>query len=236
MNFGKNILTHGSMITSPELKPSVILISASIVLAMHRDLAPLGMASVSVLPGFPLDAVQVMFVTAFLLMGVLPVILTRSVFHDRLTDYGVRLGDWKTGLLSIAVLYPLIAALLLYPASQTADMRAFYPLDKSATTLSSLLSFELLRIIFFYTAWEFFFRGFMLFGLRERFGDWTAICIQTIPSCLWHIGYPSGELFSSIAGGLLFGILAIRTRSIVWAWILHVLIGVTLDVCIIITN
>lgn len=100
---------------------------------------------------------------------------------------------------------------------------------------SSILLVELLRGLLFYTAWEFFFRGFLLFGLQKDFGIWAAICIQTIPSCLWHIGLPTGEIFASIAAGILFGILAVRTRSILWAFLLHLLIGVGTDLFIVMT-
>lgn len=111
----------------------------------------------------------------------------------------------------------------------------YYPLDKGAgESVFSFIQFEFLRIIFFYTAWEFFFRGFMLFELKRYTGDWLAICIQTIPSCLWHIGMPAGEIFASILGGILFGVIAIKTNSILYPFILHVLIGVTLDLLIII--
>lgn len=92
---------------------------------------------------------------------------------------------------------------------------------------------EIPRILLFYTAWEFMFRGFLLFGLRPLLGDWMAICVQVVPSSLWHIGLPSGELFAAIAGGVLFGVMAVRTRSIVWPFVLHSLIGVGLDLMII---
>jgi membrane protease YdiL (CAAX protease family) len=170
-----------------------------------------------------------MFLTAFLLLGALPALVV-SGFGERLRDYGVQLGDWKTGVKTILILFPVIAAALLYPASQTAEMRAFYPSDPRLAPL------EMARGALFYTAWEFFFRGFMLFGLRKYVGDWLAICIQTIPSCLWHIGCPTGEIVASIAGGFLFGLMAIRTKSIVWPFLLHFLIGVGLDVLIVVTK
>lgn len=64
-------------------------------------------------------------------------------------------------------------------------------------------------------------------------GPWLAILVQTIPSCLWHIGVPTGELLSAIAGGILFGVMAIRTNSIVWPFIMHCLIGIVLDLFIV---
>ena len=62
--------------------------------------------------------------------------------------------------------------------------------------------------------------------------DWMAICVQMVPQCLWHIGLPPGETFSSIASGILFGVITLRTGSIVWAWILRYAIGVSLDILI----
>jgi membrane protease YdiL (CAAX protease family) len=59
--------------------------------------------------------------------------------------------------------------------------------------------------LLYYLGWEFFFRGYMQFGLRRRLGDWNAILIQTLASCLLHIGKPDTEIFSSILGGIVWG-------------------------------
>jgi len=188
------------------------------------------------LAGDTVQASFYMFLTTFVVLGIFPLLIARFIFRNRLTDYGLKLGNWKAGLPITSLLFLIIGVLLLLPSSQTAEMQNFYPLHKGVShSVASFLQFELLRVLFFYTAWEFFFRGFMLFGLRRYTGDWLAICIQTIPSCLWHIGMPTGEIFASIAGGILFGILAIRTGSILWPLFLHCLIGIGLDLLIVIT-
>lgn len=123
----------------------------------------------------------------------------------------------------------------MYPSSQIPEIRASFPLDKGAgDSILAFLKLQVLRGLLFYSAWEFFFRGFILFGLRKYTGDWMAICIQVIPSSMWHIGMATPEVFSSILAGLLFGILAIRTRSIFWCFLLHYFIGIFLDIFIII--
>jgi membrane protease YdiL (CAAX protease family) len=43
-------------------------------------------------------------------------------------------------------------------------------------------------------------------------------------------------LFAAIAGGILFGVMALRTRSIVWPIVLHALIGIGLDFMIVISR
>jgi membrane protease YdiL (CAAX protease family) len=175
-----------------------------------------------------------MFLSTFLVLGVLPAIYLRFVAHESLRDYGLQIGDWKAGLLSLAVLYPIVALTLLYPGSLTDGLQNQYPLDRAAgDSVGHFLSYEIVRGALFYTAWEFFFRGFMLFSLRKPLGDWVAICIQAVPSGLWHIGHPFTETTTSIIGGVLFGVIALRTRSILWPFLFHYFTGVGLDILIV---
>lgn len=225
-----NILDLRSVMNPGEIKPTVILLFSALILTVHRYFGSMEFAIRAFAPGSESLPAIFMFLSAFLLLGVIPFSLVVFAFRESPKEYGVKLGTWKEGLALVAITFPIIALALLYPASQTPEMRAFYPFDKSAgLSAGSFIQFELIRGLFFYTAWEFFFRGFMLFGLRRYVGDWLAICIQTIPSCLWHIGMPTGEIFSSIAGGILFGMMALRTQSILWPLLLHYLIGVGLD-------
>ncbi len=151
-------------------------------------------------------------------------------------EFGLMLGDWRLGCKAVAILLPLISLLMLYPASRIEEIRNFYPFDKeAAVSLAAFLRLQVARGVFFYVAWEFFFRGFMLFGLRKHVGDGMAVLLQTVPSCLWHIGLPAGELLSSIPAGILFGVMALRTRSVLWPLLLHILIGVVLDALIVLT-
>jgi membrane protease YdiL (CAAX protease family) len=220
-----------------ELKPTLILLGAALLLTLHRYLGSIEFAARTFPAASRFEATVFMFAAALLLMGLVPIAIVIFIFREPLQDYGLKIGDWKFGLAATAILFPVIAGLMLYPSSQTAEMKAFYPFDQSAGESAALfLRLELARAVLFYTAWEFFFRGFMLFGLRRSVGDWLAVCIQTIPSCLWHIGMPTGEIISSIPGGILFGLLALRTGSILWPWLLHFLIGTGLDFFIVITS
>jgi membrane protease YdiL (CAAX protease family) len=210
---------------------------AAVLLSVHRNFGSMEFALRTFSQVQDLKAAVFMFAAASLLLGLVPLVVIVSLFREKAATYGLQLGDWKLGATFVLALFPIITIALLYPASQTHEMRAFYPLAKHASTsMSGFLTLEITRVVLFYTAWEFFFRGFMLFGLRPYVGDWLAICIQVIPQCLWHIGMPTGELLSSIAGGILFGIMAIRTNSLIWPLVLHSLIGITLDLFIVITS
>jgi len=117
------------------------------------------------------------------------------------------------------------------------DVRMEYPLAKIfLNDRQGLWFYELMYVVFYYVAWEFYFRGFLLFGLTERFGAVNAILIQTISSCLIHIGKPEGEIIGSIVVGILFGMIALRSRSIRYVFIIHAAIGVLTDIFIIYFN
>lgn len=221
-------------IRSEEIKPGMILIVSSLILSVHRQFGSVEFAVKNFKEVTSYDTAVFMFISAFVLMGLASIGIIKFIFRESVSEYGFSIGEWKRGLKYISFLYPLIAILLLYPSSNTKEMIEYYPLDKGAgESAFSFIRYESLRVLFFYTSWEIFFRGLMLFGLRRYVGDWMAICIQTIPSCLWHIGMPSGEIFSSIFGGIMFGAIAIRTKSILYPFILHILIGLTLDLLIV---
>ena len=69
-------------------------------------------------------------------------------------------------------------------------------------------------------AGEFFFRGWTLSTLGRKYGA-DAIWLQVVPFALMHIGKPELEQLSTVLGGAFFGILAWRTTSFLWGWLLH---------------
>lgn len=166
----------------------------------------------------------------FLLVGLIPLSYLLFVVKKPLADFGLGLGNYKLGLKLLAIFVPLVIVPLIWFAAQMPDIRAEYPMARSLfRDSSSFWQYELLYILLYYIAWEFFFRGFLLFGLKEEFGIASAILIQTISSCLIHLGKPEGETLGSIAAGIVFGYIAIQTRSIWYVWFMHITIGVLTD-------
>lgn len=81
----------------------------------------------------------------------------------------------------------------------------------------------------YFFAWEFFFRGFLLFGLEKRLGK-LALFVQVVPFVMAH--YPKSEVdsLSAIGGGLLFGWLSLRGGSFLGAWLLHWALATAINV------
>ena len=169
----------------------------------------------------------------FVLMFILPALYVKFGMKSSLRQFGWGAGDIKYGLKWLITI-PLLVAPIIFIASKMPSLRTEYPLAKSLLTdQTHLFVYETAYVMFYYVAWEFFFRGFLLFGLKERFGAVNAILIQTISSCLVHIDKPEGEIIGSIVVGILFGMIALRSRSIWYVFLIHVSIGVLTDLFII---
>jgi membrane protease YdiL (CAAX protease family) len=223
----------GAATTPEQLRTAVVLVAAVTLTAVHRQLFEVSMLPQTELLSGGTARTWTYFTSTFVLFGLLPWLLVRYVLHSPPAACGLTVGDWRFGGLAIAILLPIIAVTMLVPAADFPSMRATYPVDKAAMLSAERFAWYAAgRVLLFYTAWEFFFRGLLLFGLRRQLGDLTALCLQTLPSALWHIGYPDSELYASIAGGLLFGWLALRTGSILWPFLLHAGIGLITDLSI----
>ena len=172
------------------------------------------------------------FSSSLILLGLLPALMIKFVFHEPLSLYGVRLGNWQWGLKAFFILAPVMMA-LTFPSSRMGSFTAEYPLYKGAGASPSNFMLYSLLYVAYYLGWEFFFRGYMQFGLGEKLGDWNAILVQTLASCLLHIGKPDAEIYSSILGGVVWGMIVFRTQSLLPALLLHWLLGICLDAFII---
>lgn len=163
------------------------------------------------------------------LMLVIPLILIPLVLKGKPSDYGFRLGDVKFGLKSSAL---FIAAMLpvLWIVSGSESFAKTYPQGGPFVrdNMSVLLYYELF-VGFYMLAWEFFWRGYMLFGLKERFG-YYAIFIQMVPFFILHRGKPDIETFASIFAGLLLGAQAWRANSFIYCFIVHWAVMIFVDV------
>lgn len=231
-----HLLLPLDLIRVGDRKAVLVVLLASLLPAIHRYVGATTRAPAGIGPGTGIADLLPLFLSAFVLLGLVPLLVILILFRDGLSEYGFRLGDWRRGIAYVAILAPTAAVLILLPASRSPELRAAYPMDREALhSIPAFIRLELARGALFYVAWEAFFRGFILFGLRRRLGATLAICIQTVPSCLWHIGLPTGETVSSILGGVVLGAIAIRTRSILWPLLLHFLLGMSLDFWIVVS-
>lgn len=168
------------------------------------------------------------FLCAFVLMGIVPLAVVKFVFDEPWRNYGLQIGDWKFGWKAFAVMAPVMI-LSTIPSAKMPEFVAEYPLYKGAGLSAMKFFNHASSYLLFYIGWEIFFRGFVQFGLRPSMGEWNAILVQAALSCIAHIGKPTGEIYISILGALVWGVVTFRSRSILYVLLVHWLLGVSLD-------
>jgi len=215
----------------PQRKSSLILLASTVLMLVWRYYA----TPEALLPRFAgasgdgrAAAAIASFAACFLLLGVLPALLVRCVLGERLADYGLGLGLPRFTWWSLVLAAPFMVA-AGYVASRDATILAKFPINPHANASAAAFALHAATYLLFYAGWEFHFRGFLLHGLRPAIGDSSALLVQTMASALLHIGSPASETFSAIPGGLLWGAVALRTRSLLPSLGQHFLLGIALD-------
>jgi membrane protease YdiL (CAAX protease family) len=167
------------------------------------------------------------FIGDFFTFFILPVLIIKFLLKEKIRNYGLRIGDYNAGI-KISILFLMIMLPLIWFFSATPEFSAAYPQLKASVDSWDLFFIFEAGLFIYLIAWEFIWRGFMLFGLEEKFG-YYAIFIQMIPFLILHNGKPVPEAFGAIIAGLALGVLAYRTRSIFYCVITHACIMFSID-------
>ncbi len=151
----------------------------------------------------------------FIFYFIIPMLIIIFLFRESPKDFGFQLGNWRVGLM-----WTLIGcvgmAIILWFLARTPAMQAYY-VKKAPDTVGRLLWLNGVELF----AWEFMWRGFMLFALARYLGPGPAILIQAIPFAFMHLGKPEVETLSTIFGGIAFGFIAWQSQSFVYPWLIH---------------
>jgi membrane protease YdiL (CAAX protease family) len=234
MNSFEKIFSLPELFSKVNKKPAIILLLAPLVLTTWKYYGSKSfyLAHLSdkliIFSSAAMTAEWYNYLSAFFLLGVISIAVIKFVFKESLAGYGLQIGDWKFWIPAVLVVGAVMVA-LSYPSAKDPQYIAEYPLYKGAGDSTQMFAIHAIAYLIFYLGWEIFFRGFMQFGLTERFGIWGAILVQVALSCIVHIGKPDSEIYSSILGGLVWGIMVYRSKSIWPSITTHWILGISLD-------
>ncbi len=147
-------------------------------------------------------------------------LITIWLLKEKPRNLGLSIEGWKTLLLYAAILVLLATPVMIY-GSRLPQFKAYYPLwGPARSSIQSLVLLEIGMLILMFNT-EFFFRGFLLFSLRDyltsidiKKAEWAAIILHAIPYAVVHIGKPGLEVPYSFFAGIVFGYIALKTKSI----------------------
>jgi membrane protease YdiL (CAAX protease family) len=162
--------------------------------------------------------IQPEWLGTFIYCAVCPILVILIILRKNPLDFGLRLGSPRIWGMHVGVIC-LIAAIVLFASSFSPSLQSYY-----VTADFDLLNYFWMSCISLF-AWEFIYRGYLLFGLKDKLKE-EAILLQMIPFALMHLGKPELETISTIFTGVLFGYVAYRGKSVWPAFIIHLFINV----------
>jgi membrane protease YdiL (CAAX protease family) len=234
----------------PDYKVFIVLLTVTLALTIQhfigmeegiepvaRLLRSLGMTALAdacwaaLRPGADTQLNRLQWWSAVSLLGyvVAPMLIVKLVFRERLRDYGLKLGgvfaDFWVYVAMMAFAWPA-----LYIASASTRFQNTYPFYRLAPgepAWPNLVHWEVLYTLQFFAV-EFLFRGFLVHGLKHRFGAY-AIFVMMVPYCMLHFGKPLPEALAAIVGAMVLGFMSLRTRSIWMGTAIHVTVAWSMD-------
>ena len=163
-----------------------------------------------------------------LFLGILPALIALFLFSVNLHDFG-----FSTGVTPTVVLWSfglgLCVIIINYIAAGKSDNIEVSPQIRIKNWSLSFFSVNALSWIAYLFAYEFLFRGLLLFSLLEIVPYWPAILLNTFFYSLVH--YPKGykQTVGAVPFGIILCILTIKTGSIWIAFFVHVMLALSND-------
>jgi membrane protease YdiL (CAAX protease family) len=159
---------------------------------------------------------------------IIPLFIVKLIFKDKFRDYGLSpkgiFKSYKTYIVFFLFMVPLI--LLVSTTASFQNKYPFYsPLGESVWP--NFIIWQCLYLSQFF-ALEFFFRGFMLHGIKKRFGFYS-IWVMMIPYMMIHFQKPMPETIGAIFAGIILGALSLKSRSVWLGVAIHYSVAITMD-------
>jgi membrane protease YdiL (CAAX protease family) len=163
---------------------------------------------------------------AVLLFGLIPIVLLVFVFRNNPAAYGFAM---KNSLITlITVLVTAIAAILIsWITSRSKENLAAYPQIREKEWNIQLLVLSALSWIAYLLAYEFMYRGFLLFSCYLAFGTWPAICINTSLYSITHLVKNRREGIGAFFIGIILCMLVLYIGSLWVAFYIHVVMALS---------
>jgi hypothetical protein len=167
-------------------------------------------------------------IACLVLFVVVPMLAGRLLAKTSPRETGLRLRGTGKDAWTYAILYALFLP-IIWLVSLRADFRETYPFYRplGAGLGVDFVAFEAIYCFQFFAV-EYFFRGFIVLGLKPVLG-WASVLVMLAPYCMIHYYKPFPEAMGAIGAGLVLGTLAWRTGTVIYGWFLHYAVALSMD-------
>ena len=165
-------------------------------------------------------------ITGFIFLGVIPFLVVLIILREKLAEYGLSLPVGRKVFYFIVILSVIIISINLFASKSPLNLKK-YPLIKTKMWNVKLLIISLLGWIIYLLAYEFLFRGFLLFTCIQSIGIWPAIIINITVYSLAHVPQGLNETIGAVPFGLVLCYIVVLSGTIWPAFILHVVLAIS---------
>jgi len=167
--------------------------------------------------------------TGVLFLGLIPAIIVFSTTDYSIKDLGLNANHLDQSLLYSGIMCALIL-LLNYFATNKEDRLKDYPQMRVTNWTPKIILINAFSWAAYLIAYEFLFRGVLLFLCYSSLGFWPAVAINIALYATTHIPKGAGETIGTFPYGLLLCYVTISTGSILVAFTTHFVMALSNDI------
>ncbi len=168
-----------------------------------------------------------------------PLVVILVFLRRDVAEFGMTAGSLRSGLLVALLLFLLFIPVIVIFSSK-AEFQSYYVdrlrgarvLDYRGQIDWGRVAFHAIVVGFYMFAWEWFFRGFLIFGLKRLMSPIWAALLQAAAFALLHYLKPPIEIASSFFGALLLAGVALRYRSFLPCFAVHWAVNAAFDAAV----
>jgi membrane protease YdiL (CAAX protease family) len=159
------------------------------------------------------------------IFGFVSLLIIKVSLHAEFTNFG---GGFPgiSSLLWTILLSVVIIPISLFNSKKPANLSQ-YPQIRIKEWSIPLIILSALSWIAYLLAYEFLFRGLLLFSSVSLLGVWPAIILNTAVYSLVHIPKGNKEMLGAIPFGILISYLTLETGTFWLAFIVHVVLAIS---------
>jgi membrane protease YdiL (CAAX protease family) len=161
---------------------------------------------------------------------IIPVIFNKIVLKRKLSDFGLEIGNWKQGFIW-SVVSSLVLIIIFSIMIYFFDFLKQYKVPVNIMhDYGRFVFYELTSTFFMVFIFEFFFRGFILFFMEAKMKIWAIVFQALIFGILViTVGYSTWNLLPYLIFAPLGGLIAYKSRSIIYSGALQLIMLIILD-------
>lgn len=161
-----------------------------------------------------------------LFFGIIPLLTVYFIYDDGIQSYGISSTNLLLSMYWILGLSPLLI-LMNYFNSTKEDNLAMYPQIRKSEWNLQLVILSAVSWTAYLLAYEFMFRGYLLFVSVKYLGVWPAIALNIAIYALVHVPKGIKEALGALPLGIVLGIITIKTGNIWVAFVVHVVLALS---------